>query len=272
MLSGWGSLGGLSLLFGLVNLAAAQTFTDCNPMERDDCPTNPALSMNYNFDFTQASNASTWDVEAGVPTYEQDGAILTISKQKESPTLTSQFYIMFGIVEVHMKASRGQGIVSSIVMESKDLDEIDWELIGGNETHVQTNYFGKGNQTTYDRALWHPVNKPMDEYHNYTVHWTAEKIDFFIDTALVRTLPYAAANGGNNYPQTPMFVRFGIWAGGDTANNAPGVVEWAGGETDFTKAPFTMYVKSLSVQDFGSGSAYKYSDRSGSWQSIASIA
>lgn len=272
MLSSPNFLRGLTLLLiGLFSLAAAQTHTDCDPLLRDDCRICPALSMAYNFDFTQLSNASTWDLTAGKALYEQDGAELTVSKQKESPTLTSQFFMMFGVIEVHMKASRGQGIVSSIVVQSDDRDEIDWELIGGNETHVQTNYFGKGNETTYDRAVWHPINKPMDEYHNYTVHWTLEKIDFFIDTELVRTLAYGDANGGHNFPQTPMFVRIGIWAGGDVDNNGKYVVEWAGGETDFSQAPFSMYVKSVRLEDFGSGAAYKYGDRSGSFESIETL-
>ena len=33
-----------------------------------------------------------------------------------------------------MKAAKGTGIVSSIVFESTDLDEIDWEFLGGDST------------------------------------------------------------------------------------------------------------------------------------------
>ncbi len=41
-------------------------------------------------------------------------------------TITSENYIFFGKVEVVMKAANGTGVVSSFVMESDDLDEIDW--------------------------------------------------------------------------------------------------------------------------------------------------
>lgn len=258
-------------LVALVGLATAQTHTTCNPTHKD-CPEEPALAMAYNFDFSQESNGSTWDIVSGQHRYQKDGLLLPINAQKESPTLTSQFTIMFGRLEVHMKGARGQGIVSGIVLLSKDLDEIDWELIGGNETHVQSNYFGKGNQTSFDRAVWHPINNPMDEFHNYTLHWTAEKIDFFVDTALVRTLMYEDALGGKNYPQTPMTVMIGVWAGGDKDNNKQGVIDWAGGETDFNQVPFHMYVESVNIEDFTTGAkAYKYGDRSGSWESIQSI-
>lgn len=41
-----------------------------------------------------------------------------------------------------MKAASGRGIVSSIVLESDDLDEIDWEFIGGDNGKVQSNFYG----------------------------------------------------------------------------------------------------------------------------------
>lgn len=123
---------------------------------------------------------------------------------------------MFGSVSVIMKASRGQGIISSIVLQSEDLDEVDWEFFGGNATTAQSNYFGKGNTTSFDRAVYHQMTSdPRDDFHNYTVHWTSDRLEWYIDSALVRTLPYAAANGGLNYPQTPVTVRLGSWAGGD---------------------------------------------------------
>ncbi|KAH7356906.1 hypothetical protein BKA65DRAFT_548291 [Rhexocercosporidium sp. MPI-PUGE-AT-0058] len=54
-------------------------------------------------------------------------------------------------------------------MESDDLDEIDWEWLGGNSIVVETNYFGKGNTTIYDRATNPPCNGPLDIWHIYTV-------------------------------------------------------------------------------------------------------
>lgn len=51
---------------------------------------------------------------------------------------------MFGKVEVVLKAAPGAGIVSSFVMQSDDLDEIDWEWLGSDPDEVQSNFFGKG--------------------------------------------------------------------------------------------------------------------------------
>ena len=199
--------------------------------------------------------------------YSGEGGAFSIRRRFDSPTIQSNFYIFFGTVEVIMKAAAGQGIISSIVLESDDLDEVDWELMGGNTTHAETNYFGKGNTTSFDRAIYYPTHEPQKNFHNYTINWTKEKLEWFIDGALVRTLKYDEANGGLNFPQTPMNIRLGIWAGGD-ASMPNGTVEWAGGPTDYSQGPYTMWISSLRVKDASKGSTYTYGDKTGSWQSI----
>jgi beta-glucanase (GH16 family) len=77
---------------------------------------------------------------------------------------------------------------------------------------------------------------------------------------VVRTLDYAAAVDGTNFPQTPMRIKIGIWAGGDP-NNAEGTIEWAGGETDYTDGPFTMYVESVNILNYNPAQSYKFTTR-----------
>jgi len=265
----------LSLLLGaaaLISPAIAQTWTTCNPLNAT-CPNDPALGLNHTFYFNESSTVTnSYNITAGALVYGDNGTEFTVNSKGDSPTIQSQFFIFFGSVSIVMKAATGQGIISSIVLESDDLDEVDWEFMGGNGTHAETNYFGKGNTTAFDRAIYYPVSSdPRKNFHNYTVYWTASQLEWYIDSELVRTLPYAAANGGDNYPQTPMTLRMGIWAGGDP-DNSNGTIEWAGGLTDYTGGPYTMTVQSAQVNDFSTGSAYEYSDHSGSWQSIKTIA
>lgn len=264
----------VSLLLGAAALLTpvfAQTFTDCDPMNTT-CPNDPALGISHEFFFNTSSTVTkSFNATNQAVAYGLNGTQFTVAKQGDSPTIKSNFYIFFGSVSVVMQAASGQGIVSSIVLESDDLDEIDWEFMGGNSTHAETNYFGKGNTTDYNRAIYYPVGSdPRAGFHNYTVEWTAESIIWYIDSNLVRTLPYADANGGKNFPQTPMTVRLGIWAGGDPTL-PPGTIAWAGGVTDFTKGPYTMIVQSMQVNDASKGSAYSYSDKTGDWQSIKVI-
>ena len=249
-------------------LTSAQTFTSCNPLNTT-CPPDPALGTNHTFDFIASSAGSTWNASAGTVAYTNEGAGFTINQKGDAPTIQTNFYLFFGQVEVWMRAAHGQGIVSSIVLQSDDLDEIDWEIIGSNTTHAENNYYGKGNTTAaVERAKWYPMpTPPQDTFHNYTTSWTKDQLDWYIDGNLIRTLKYEDANAGASYPQSPMYLKLGIWAAGDAANNNY-TVQWAGGKVDYSKGPYTMSVKSARVTDFSSGKEYKYKDNSGAWQSI----
>lgn len=145
----------LSLLVGassLVPVVLGQTWSACNPMNTTvKCANNPALGTNHTFVFnTSTAVTSTFNITAGSLIYGTNGTEFVINKKGDSPTIQSQFYIFFGSVSVVMQAASGQGIISSIVLESDDLDEVDWEFLGGNGTHAETNYFGKGNTTSYE--------------------------------------------------------------------------------------------------------------------------
>lgn len=58
--------------------------------------------------------------------YEDDGAHFRVEKTNDAPTITSNFYIMYGKLDAVMVAAPGAGIVSSLVLLSNTLDEIDW--------------------------------------------------------------------------------------------------------------------------------------------------
>ncbi|RAH79871.1 concanavalin A-like lectin/glucanase [Aspergillus japonicus CBS 114.51] len=255
-------------LSAVLPLAAAQTYTDCNPLEKT-CPADTALSSStFSSDFTQGeSSFAGWTATANNVTFDENGAAFTINQRGQAPTIQTNFYFFFGRAEVVMKAASGTGIVSSIVLESDDLDEVDWEALGGDTTQIETNYFGKGDTTTYDRATWVGISSPQENWHTYTVDWTETALNWYVDGNLVRTLAYNDASSGTRFPQTPMNLRIGIWAGGDS-DNAAGTIEWAGGETDYSQAPFTMYVKSVSITNNNPGCSYTYGDKTGSYSSI----
>ncbi|PLB35824.1 concanavalin A-like lectin/glucanase domain-containing protein [Aspergillus candidus] len=249
-------------------LANAQTYTECNPTE-ENCPPNPGLATYTHFtDFTSGPDAfERWDTAAGSVTSTPMGAAFVINEQGDAPTIETDFYIFFGSVEVKLRAANGTGIISTTVLESDDLDEIDWEQVSTFDNQIQTNYFGKGNTTSYDRATTVAVSAPEETFHTYTVNWTPTQIEWILDGTVVRTLGYHDALGGQNYPQTPMRIRIGIWAGGDPSN-APGTISWAGGETDYNDAPFTMYLESVNVVNYYPAEWYAWGDMTGSYGSI----
>lgn len=191
---------------------------------------------------------------------------MIIQNSNNAPTLISHDYIFFGRVEVEMQAAPGQGIISSIVLQSDSLDEIDWEFVGNDQENAQTNYFSQGVENfTYGR--FHELDfNPMEGIHTYTIDWNPDRILFSIDGDVVRE---ASVDEGS-FPQTPCQLRLGIWPGG--IGDHEGTIDWAGGRVQWDDAPFSAYYRSVRVEDYGGGYEgalkYEYTNTDGTWDSI----
>lgn len=255
------------------SMAAAQTFTDCDPTKRSDCPNRKAVgSKVVEVDFRKGKNDFFKNADGTNLKYDPSlGAVFSIANEKQAPTIGSNAYLFFGQVDVTVRAARGAGIVTSFVLQSDDLDEIDWEWLGGDNKQVQTNFFSKGCTETYDRGGFSPVADPINQFHTYTIKWTAEQLDWIIDGAVVRTLKNTGIEGCSGYPQSPMQIKLGTWVAG--RKDAPqGTIEWAGGLANFADGPFDGYYQSLRIQDYMGGqkeaTEYHYTDKTGKWESI----
>lgn len=222
-------------------------------------------------DFTKgASDLFTTSTGGSAVTYDDSlGAVFPIKQVGDSPTFTSTKYLFFGRVDVTMRVSPGSGIVSTIVLESDVLDEIDWEFLGGNSASGQSNYFSKGDTSTYGTLEQDiATSDNQGTFHTYSVDWTAERIEWLVDGVSLRTLTYAS--NPNQFPQTPMMVKIGTWCGG--CSSSEGTVEWAGGKPDWSAAPFNAYYQKVVIQDSSNGVAnaasYSYGDQTGAYTSI----
>ncbi|KAF4975875.1 hypothetical protein FZEAL_7398 [Fusarium zealandicum] len=260
-------------------LVSGQTSTLCNPLTTS-CPADPAFGKDtVHCDFTKGP-CSAFETLGGTSVeYGAKGAVFTIAGAGTAPTIATGKFLFFGRVDIEVQASPGVGIVTSAVLQSNDLDEIDWEWLGGDNAQVQTNYFSKGDVSTYDRGAFHPVENPTGQFHLYSIEWTSKAVVWSINHTPVRTLTYEEAKGGSGFPQTPMQVKLGTWTGG-SPDASEGTVIWAGGLADYSQGPFVGYYKSISVVDYAGGDApttksvreYIYGDHSGSHQSIRVVA
>lgn len=236
------------------------------------CPADPAFgSSTVTIDFTKgASDLFTTSTGGSPVTYDPSlGAVFPIKQEGDSPTFTTAKYLFFGRVDVTMRVAPGAGIVSTIVLESDVLDEIDWEFLGGNSAVGQSNYFSKGDTSTYGKLEQDvAVNDSEGTFHTYSVDWTAERIEWLVDGVSQRTLTYAS--NPTQFPQTPMQVKIGTWCGGCSENQ--GTRDWAGGAPNWSAAPFNAYYQKIVIQDSSNGVAnaasYSYSDQSGAYTSI----
>ncbi len=251
------------------------SFTDFSLTLLLACPADPAFGKNkVECDFRKGECKAFHDLDGTTVTYDDSmGAVFSVDRATHAPTVRTDNYIFFGRIDVEIQAAPEGGIVTSAVLQSDDLDEIDWEWVGGDNTQVQSNYFSKGDDSTFDRGGFHDVDSPITQFHMYTIDWTPEAIQWIINGKTVRTLK--AADVGDKYPQSPMQIRLGAWTAG--REGAPeGTIEWSGGIADFSKGPFNAYYKSISIVDYAGGSSatskdvkeYVFGDRSGSADSI----
>lgn len=184
---------------------------------------------------------------------------MLIKQRLDSPTLSSNFLVTDGKIEVDIKAAKGRGVVTSFYLQSQDKDEIDVvEILGGMPHFTQSNFFIKGNTTSFDRGETHYLGVPLnDGFHRYGVERRQNNIYWTADGLILRTLN---DNHPQGFPRSPVEVRLSVWAGGDHGN-LQGTIDWAGGPTDYSELPFSMELRNLYVEDYNTGykRAYKNS-------------
>ncbi|KAM3516063.1 hypothetical protein MY11210_000345 [Beauveria gryllotalpidicola] len=253
--------------------ASAQTSTICNPLKKS-CPADPAVgSKGISCDFTQGECSAFKPVAGKAVTYDSHGAVCAMDAGRQAPTIFSKEYIFFGRVEVEMQAAPGPGVVSTVVLLSDDLDEIDWEAIGSDNNKIQSNIFSKGDQTYHKLGGFHPVDNVSGKFHKYTIDWTPLRIEWSVDGTVQRTL--TADQAGARFPTSPTQVKLGAWIAGYEGNDE-GTITWAGGLADFSRGPLKAYYKNVKITDYAGGSSatskdvkeYSYGDHSGSAKSI----
>ncbi|KAH7362466.1 cell wall glucanosyltransferase Mwg2 [Plectosphaerella cucumerina] len=276
------SVKNVALALALAGLSSAQTFSKCNPVKGDKCSPNPAFGGSDTLSFKSASKIDDiegfFEVDGGIkydPKYEQlsfegdKGMKMSIFEEKHAPTLYSHDFLFFGHVEVELRAAPGAGIITSVVLQSDTLDEIDWEWIGNEPDHVQTNVFFQGIEN-YNHGGDHPISNAMSEFHTYAIDWTPEKIVWSINGNVVREhLPSSGV-----FPQTPCQLRIGTWVGGkgDPNGDAKDRIAWAGGLAQWDQAPFNAYYRRIQIIDYAGGydaaTKYEYTNTEGTWESI----
>lgn len=180
--------------------------------------------------------------------YGRNGLQLSLCKRFDNPLLVSVGYIMYGKVEADLRGLDARGVISSLYLQSDDLDEIDIvELAGSSHNTFQTNFFVKGSVGNYERGEFHRVlSSPHANFHKYAMEWTPEEMIWLVDNNVVRRV---SRDNPHGFPTSPQRVYLSIWAGGDP-ENSPGTVQWAGGTTTYDRVPYTMVVRNLLVINY----------------------
>ncbi|KAK9235665.1 concanavalin A-like lectin/glucanase domain-containing protein [Lipomyces kononenkoae] len=246
------------------------TFPNLNSVE---------LNTKYLGDSSQAAFVSS-----GYAYPANGDLLLAMPNQTTGTVVASSTYVWYGKVDVVMKSSRGQGVVTAFILFSDVQDEIDYEFVGADLGTVQTNYYYQG------ILDWHnsqniSLSDTFANWHTYSVDWHEDYIQWSVDGQVGRTLfknaTYNATSGEYDYPQTPSRVQLSIWPGG-LASNAPGTIAWAGGLIDWDSADIQQYgydyaiVQSVNVECYAppsfatqsGGKSYRYVNQNGTQESV----
>ena len=99
-----------------------------------------------NTEYLGDASKSNW-VSSGTPKVFNDQVLLTLSQDGASSSgtlLASTSYVWYGKISAQMKSSRGLGVVSAFILLSDVKDEIDFEFVGKDLTHAESNYYFQG--------------------------------------------------------------------------------------------------------------------------------
>ncbi|KAI8388635.1 concanavalin A-like lectin/glucanase domain-containing protein [Radiomyces spectabilis] len=163
-------------------------------------------------------------------------------------TFNSTDYMQFGKFSATVKSAPVGGAITAIILIGDNGDEIDYEMLGGDPNHVQTNYF-YGDDIVYGvNGDIHKVPKDITEnFLTYTVTWSPSKIEWSINgkTVRVKKQTETCSKGECKYPTHPMRIQVGLWDG----SFQPGTAEWAAGPINWDKAPeIAAYIKNIEIE------------------------
>jgi beta-glucanase (GH16 family) len=180
------------------------------------------------------SDKADW-VASGEPAIHKDGVLLTMPRGSVGTVISSTNYMWYGNVKARMKTSRGRGVVTAFILFSDVKDEIDYEWVGVDLETSQTNFYFQG-IPNYENSANISTTDSFNNFHDYEIRWTPDKIEWLIDGELGRTQERKDTWNKTaqhwDYPQTPARVQLSLWPGG-LETNPKGTVDWAGGVIDW---------------------------------------
>lgn len=227
----------------------------------------------------------------GMPVIYTDGSgqkstLLTMAQGTVGTLLASTHYVWYGKICSKLTTAQGKGVVTAFILMSDVKDEIDYEWVGVDTGHVQSNFYSQGVTVyTNGKNLTVPGGNTVENMHEYCIDWKEDTLEWTIDGNLERTLnrkdTWNATAGRFDYPQTPSRIMLSLWPAG-LPTNEKGTIEWAGGEIDwnspymqngyyyarFQEVTVECYDPPSGAQIKGS-KTYKYTDEAGTNNTVA---
>ena len=156
----------------------------------------------------------------------------------------------YGKIEARIKIPKGQGMWSAFWMLGNDIDTVGWancgeidimENIGREPTTVHGTIHGPGYSGA--NAIGAPFNTPEngafgDEFHVYSTEWSKNKIAFYVDGKVYKTITPQNLPAGKQWVyEHPFFMILNLAIGGN----------WGGVPDETTVFPGEMVIDYVRV-------------------------
>ncbi|XP_072971536.1 probable xyloglucan endotransglucosylase/hydrolase protein 28 [Typha angustifolia] len=159
----------------------------------------------------------------------RDGRRVHISlDERTGAGFASQDLYLHGFFSASIKlpSDYAAGVVVAFYMSNGDMfekthDELDFEFLGnvrGREWRVQTNIYGNGSTSIGREERYGLWFDPTEDFHQYAILWSHERIIFYIDDIPIREVVRTPAMGGQ-FPSKPMSLYATIWDGSNWATS-----------------------------------------------------
>jgi endo-1,3-1,4-beta-glycanase ExoK len=157
----------------------------------------------------------------------------------------------YGTFEARMKTPAGSGLNAAFftyigAQQGKPHDEIDFEVLLRDTAQVDTTTFvsGKSGDGKVGSGQSHALPGPSDaDFITYAFTWEPDRIRFYIDGELVRTM-----DDPKTIPKNPQRIFFSLW-GSDT------LTDWMGSFTPVA-APIALNVDWVAFTPLGEDCAF----------------
>ena len=155
----------------------------------------------------------------------------------------------YGKIEIKAKLPPGRGIWPAFWMLGSNAGSVGWPECGEIDImeHVgfeKDSVFGTVHTKAYNHIIGTQkgkkifIDKPYDSYHRYSIEWTPERMDFFLDNTLYNSIENQHKTTAEWPFDSPFFILLNIAVGGNLGGKM-GV--------DSTVFPATMEVDYIRV-------------------------
>jgi beta-glucanase (GH16 family) len=222
----------------------------CDPLfshKLTSCVPNPACkSQDYKLSslsdvqdigkYLGDNSKANWVASGNPLAYNNQGLLLTMPPDTVGTLLASTNYVWYGKICASLTTSQGAGVVTAFIMMSDVKDEIDFEFVGVDVDHAQSNYYSQG-VTNYNNEVNLTASSTSTTVHQYCIDWNPDTLTWYVDGKNLRTLKrsdtWNSTSNRFDYPQTPARIMLSLWPAG-LPSNPKGTVDWSGGLIDWS--------------------------------------